>query len=1298
MPPDDRARLLEYVAVAFGSVYARGDASLFSRALRRTVDPTQAYLLALELLDSEDVVLVAAGAGVRATVGVTRAVTEALLREGRFDAVTEDVRVGVTPHWGLRTFAELRDLRQLALGGANEASISRAVEALNHRDLGRHPIMLAFDGGPTPFELERFAPDTRDYVRFWWATEAWEEMIAGPADLQTSDAALAPVLTARQALLRFLDEGPEALADYPRVEGDDRLWVPLATRALAALVGRAKPNRAEAAKLFQKARTRVPGHGPLRGALGLLEALSCVNDTPPDRFSTKLLHPYANEHLERLHAELRGTPRHATSVLGNYGVKRTAWDRLIASLVVHWLDDDPRLRAAHAQLLEEAAPTIPHRWIRGEHLALARALRGERDEGYLTRWVEVAPPWRRALARLSAAILPAEAEASERVERLLWVLTPLGGGHFDLSARVQRRTAKGWTKGRRVELRAIVNDPSKMPFGPEDDAVRASFTTSERGLGASYYLSGVHARRELLDALVGHPRVVREDNTFVPVVRATPRLRVVVRDDSFPVELSPQTSGIYDRGDRYEVVKLDTRQEALARAISEGLKIPLEAQDELEPLLERLAEVAPIDASGPLTLSALEDVKADPAPRVRLRREGEGLRYEIVATPLGEDGPVAEPGRGHAMLIGGGRRTERDLAEEAGRLVALYETAPTLAGRQIASLDVIESLSLLAELRDADAIVEWVEGSPIRLERPESGVRLVAAQRGDWLEPTGGVELDDAVLVAYEALLGALRRGERFVRVDDDRFVAIEGALQRTLARLDAFAQDDGTLHPLVALLDDPLLDLEGEGDFAAERERIREAMAADVPVPRTLEAELRPYQVEGFRWVARLARAGLGACLADDMGLGKTVQTLAVLLDRARSGPALVVAPTSVLANWATEAQRFAPSLRVHLLRAGVAAEVAEGAVDSAEGFDVVVTSYGMLQSRTALFGGRRWATVVLDEAQAIKNATTKTAKIVHGLDADARVALSGTPIENHLAELWSLFRFLIPGLLGGQRAFQQRYLKAMDREESLAEGLAGQRLRERVRPFVLRRTKREVLRELPEKTEIVLRVDPSDAQRAFIEAVRREGLERVGGRGKDARLELLAALTRLRQACCDPRLLAPGTKVPSAKMEAFRELVAELREGGHRALVFSQFVSLLTLAREALDAEGIAYQYLDGSTPPKARAERVAAFQDGEGELFLVSLKAGGTGLNLTAADYVIHLDPWWNPAAEDQASDRAHRIGQTRPVTVYRLVLAESIEERILELHARKRELAESILSDAGDADRRIDLAELERLLAD
>jgi SNF2 family DNA or RNA helicase len=474
-------------------------------------------------------------------------------------------------------------------------------------------------------------------------------------------------------------------------------------------------------------------------------------------------------------------------------------------------------------------------------------------------------------------------------------------------------------------------------------------------------------------------------------------------------------------------------------------------------------------------------------------------------------------------------------------------------------------------------------------------------------------------------------------------------------------------------------MQVEHDAAYAARLQALDDARGIVPALPTALQAELRPYQAEGFEWAMRLAAAGLGACLADDMGLGKTLQAIAVLLARAANGPALVVVPTSLIGNWRAECRRFAPSLRVHVYAEGGGALARRERVEAMGRHDVLLVSYPMLQIDGEVFAGRAWATLVLDEAQAIKNAAAKRSQAVFALRAAFRLAMSGTPIENRLAELWSVMRACNPGLLGTAQRFNERFANLIERQ---SDRQAQRTLKRLIAPFILRRTKAQVLAELPPRTELLLEVAGDDTERAHYEALRREALaaaERslAGDAPGQAHLNILAGLTRLRRAACDPRLVTPTLKAPGAKVQAFAELAAELVANGHKTLVFSQFVDFLALLREPLDAAGIAYQYLDGATPAAERTRRVEAFQEGQGELFLISLKAGGFGLNLTVADYVVIADPWWNPAAEDQASGRAHRIGQQRPVTVYRLVHQGTLEEKILALHQTKRELADSVL---------------------
>jgi len=344
---------------------------------------------------------------------------------------------------------------------------------------------------------------------------------------------------------------------------------------------------------------------------------------------------------------------------------------------------------------------------------------------------------------------------------------------------------------------------------------------------------------------------------------------------------------------------------------------------------------------------------------------------------------------------------------------------------------------------------------------------------------------------------------------------------------------------------------------------------------------------------------------------------------------------------------------------------------------FDIIICSYGLLQSEVEKLSQVKWHTIIADEAQAFKNSLTKRSQAMMQLQGDFKIIMSGTPIENHLGELWNLYRFINPGLLGSKDNFNKQFATPIEADKDKE---AGKRLKNLIKPFILRRLKTDVLSELPAKTEITLEIELSNEEAALYEALRQKAIENLAqteDHPGQKRIKMLAEIMRLRRLCCNPKLIMPEIEIPSSKLKAFANIIEELRENRHKALVFSQFVGHLSIIREFLDDLKIPYQYLDGSTPEKKRKVAVNAFQSGEGDLFLISLKAGGSGLNLTAADYVIHMDPWWNPAVEDQASDRAHRIGQTRPVTIYRLVTKGTIESKIVKLHQQKRELANSLL---------------------
>ena len=455
----------------------------------------------------------------------------------------------------------------------------------------------------------------------------------------------------------------------------------------------------------------------------------------------------------------------------------------------------------------------------------------------------------------------------------------------------------------------------------------------------------------------------------------------------------------------------------------------------------------------------------------------------------------------------------------------------------------------------------------------------------------------------------------------------------------------------------------------------------------------MREYQLHGVAWLWRLAENRLGGILADEMGLGKTVQALAYLSARRQAQPALIVCPSSLLANWRNEAQRFTPELSVLVLE-GPSRHERFGDIAQS---DIVITSYALLQRDADKYKTIEFSSAILDEAQHIKNPETQNAQAAFALRARHRFVLTGTPIENSVRDLWSLMNFAVPGYLGSRSDFRERY------EQPLARGPAPEvqrRLARRMRPFLLRRKKIEVAKDLPEKIEQVLICDLSSTQRSTYDGLLREiQIGVTDGNEAAKRMKMLLGLLRLRQVCCDLRLLGPDIAKEhdqSTKLDLLDELLEEAIDGGHRVLVFSQFVKMLLLIRERLESKSIAFTYLDGQT--KDRQSVVDRFQNDDSiPVFLMSLKAGGVGLNLSAADTVIHFDPWWNYAAEAQATDRAHRIGQTRIVTAYKLIARNTVEEKIVKLQVRKRAASEGTIGSEEPLMSGLTTEDLEELLS-
>jgi superfamily II DNA or RNA helicase len=901
----------------------------------------------------------------------------------------------------------------------------------------------------------------------------------------------------------------------------------------------------------------------------------------------------------------------------------------------------------------------------------------------------------------------------EKLVRLIWLVN---FNEFSTSITIEPREQKqqakgGWTKGRAIALKRLHTERDSFDYLTEQDHKLLNSLKEYRDdswYGSTYF----EFSQKMPLYLVGHPCLFWADmpEVHVDVVKGDVELRVIKTEKNDRIKISLQPTFYSDQKiqiskespTRLKVIEITNEHHKIAAILGpKGLEVPLAAQDRVLQTLTSISSLLTVHSDIGGSSNTAEQVTADTTPRVHLLPLGAGLRVGLYMRPLGTGGAYYQPGNGGASVLaeldGKPVQAKRDLALEKQRAKEVIQACPGFSqAEQDNSGDwlleepeqCLELLLQLQALPPDQAQVEWPEGVKFKLlgQSTGSGFNLNIKQEHDWFALQGELRVNENTVIEIQQLLGLLNAGQgRFLQLQDGQFIALTDAFRRRLEDLKAYADITGKkvrINPLAALTlddwDDSLGSIKADKHWQAHMQRLRSARKFQPVLPSTFQAELRDYQMDGYIWLARLAQWGVGACLADDMGLGKTVQGLALLVDRAPNGPSLIVAPTSVCMNWEKEAKRFAPTLKPQLLGTGDRQRVLE----NLEPFDLLICSYGLLQQEQVadMLAKIRFQTVILDEAQAIKNTATRRSQGAMNLQGDFKIIMTGTPLENHLGELWNLYRFINPGLLGSQEQFNQRFAGPIERDRN---SLAKQQLKKLIQPFILRRTKTQVLQELPPRTEIPVYVELSNEEMAFYEALRRESLQILTSTETQAgqkHLLILAAITKLRRSCCNTRLANAEISLPSSKLAAFGDIVDELLDNKHKALVFSQFVDHLQIIKDYIEQRGIRYQYLDGSTPIKERQKRVDAFQRGEGELFLISLKAGGVGINLTAADYVIHMDPWWNPAVEDQASDRAHRMGQLRPVTIYRMIAKDTIEEKIVALHSHKRDLADSLLDGA------------------
>jgi superfamily II DNA or RNA helicase len=941
--------------------------------------------------------------------------------------------------------------------------------------------------------------------------------------------------------------------------------------------------------------------------------------------------------------------------------------------------------------------------------------------------VQVQEPWAislKALAGLKPATSIGVAPA-QTSSRLAWFLT-LYSKSLVVQPREQKLTAKGdWSQGRNIALKRLKDESNRIDYlTPQDVTICQQIKAS---YGGYYGKTDYHIPDRAILSLVGHPLVFWEDapNTRVEVVAGKPEVQVKQNPKGgLTLELLPALQGdkpiqwIKETPTRVKVIEVTEEHRRIAAILGSQnrLQVPDEAKEQVLTAINAIAGLVTVHSDIGGGLENVREVDADPTPHIHLLPAGEGLKVSLRVRPFAKDGSYFCPGRGGATVIaevnGEQVQTTRNLLEEKRRANAVEEHCEILNQYEAeegewwieAPEDCLEFLLALHQLGES-VILEWPEGEKFKVQHQADMKQFAFNLRreNDWFAASGELQVSNDLVLEMQQLMSLLElHPGRFIPLGDGQFLALTQEFRKRLDELRAFSEKHGKglrIHPLASLALEEFTDevgkLKADKHWKEHIKRLKSMEDLQPDLPSTLQAELRDYQIDGFRWMARLAHWGVGACLADDMGLGKTLQALAVILTRAAVGATLVLAPTSVCLNWLSETERFAPTLNIIQLGSGDRQAILE----QLQPFDLVICSYGLLQQDEVaeLLAKVQWQTIVLDEAQAIKNMTTKRSQAAMKLQGGFKLITTGTPIENHLGELWNLFRFINPGLLGSLERFNERFANPIER---MQDKQARNQLKKLIQPFILRRTKNQVLQELPSRTEILLHVEMSQSEMAFYETLRQEAIAKLTASDATAgqkHLQVLAEIMKLRRACCNVQLVKPELSLSSSKLAVFGEVLTELLENRHKALVFSQFVDHLSLIRAYLDEQEITYQYLDGSTPAKERKVRVDAFQRGEGDVFLISLKAGGTGLNLTAADYVLHMDPWWNPAVEDQASDRAHRIGQQRPVTIYRLVTKHTIEEKIVDLHQHKRDLADSLL-EGTDVSGKISTEDLLRLMSE
>jgi SNF2 family DNA or RNA helicase len=918
-------------------------------------------------------------------------------------------------------------------------------------------------------------------------------------------------------------------------------------------------------------------------------------------------------------------------------------------------------------------------------------------------------PWQSVLYKLS--IIQKKISSREKV-RMIWEVKfdSLRQSIESITPREQILSSSfEWIEGRLISLKQLVVYPEKFPYVSKKDLeIIRNITNRTSSLQGdfTYYID--LSRPEFL---LGHPLIFEEGKKIpLEIQKQEPGL-LLQRGNTSSLHLSLNPTPC--KGNSYRLIEkvegIYTYYEFSEEILNiyeglgdTGVVFPETAEGELLDILRVLSESISVQSEleKPQNIEFQEIIHTGRLT-VRILPFHTGFSISIGIQIISRKEIFFPPCEGSPQVwfeVDGkkwiGKRNlvaEREnldgLLNNSSTIYSLKEISP-FSYRLETPLDCLEFMTELEKLQKyADFI--FPEGNPFSITNiiDPSLVQIFIHEQESFFYLKGSIQTHPQKTVDIQTLFSRFSRSiDRFVPLQENLFLCFTKELWQLFKDLQMISiiQKKEILFSYLSL---PLL-MELLTQFphvkydATWKEKVSyyHSIQNKIPVlPNGWKGNFRSYQREGFEWMIRTLEWGGGACLADDMGLGKTLQSLAVLLYYAKDGPCLVVAPTSVVSNWEKESSQVAPDLRLKILGSADKSQI----LLHLEPYDLVLCSYGVLQlpEVTEALSRVSWNLVVLDEAQMIKNSSSKRAESVLLLKAKYKLLTTGTPIENHLGELWSLFHFLNPTLLGSKELFKRKYADPIEKNQD-QEALES--LQKWVRPFILRRLKKDVLLELPAKTEIILHVELSQEEREFYNSLRSHALMELTESSlpeSQKRIRILAELMKLRRACCHPCLVDPSLSIESSKFLVFQEILRELLENKHRALVFSQFVDHLQILKSYLNHQGISLQYLDGSSSPASRKKSIENFQQGEGDVFLISLKAGGSGLNLTGADYVLHMDPWWNPAVEDQASDRAYRIGQKQPVTVYKLITEGTIEKTISHLHLRKRELAGSILEGVG-----------------